>query len=248
MSKDLQSLLWLKITNRSQKIVSSKTLRHIFMLPEQHEIWAAGGFLSDFNKAVSLDACLEEVLFVLVPVTLDLLTTTIYVWTLLGTGYGLSTCIISLLYIYRVICTVRLSISWRRDTITSKRFKDAVAYVEHRKTVKAIYSDFSRKEILGSIVKILEDHAVEEEIARFERVQDVLQCQRLMAASSLFYRSIPPNAGFYLGFLVMSGCVVWQVRNHERTGTDLLPLFTFMEQLLTALSSLSSSLQRMQSV
>jgi ABC-type multidrug transport system fused ATPase/permease subunit len=118
--------------------------------------------------------------------------------------------------------------------------------VDHRKPAKVIYSDFSRKEILGSIVKILEDHAVEEEIARFEGVQNVLQCQRLMAASSLFFRNIPPNAGFYLGFLVMSGCVVWQVRIHERTGTDLLSLFTFMEQLLTALSSLSSSLQRMQ--
>src|SRR6202035_4708458 len=102
------------------------------------------------------------------------------------------------------------------------------------------------KDILGSVVKILEDHAVEEEVARFEEVQDIFQSRRLLAASSLFFRSVPPNAVFYLGFLVMSVCVVRQIKIHQRKGTDLLSLLTFMEQLLSALNSMSSSLLRMQ--
>lgn len=37
LCKELQSLLWRKIAYRTEQIVSSRTLRHIFKLPERHE-------------------------------------------------------------------------------------------------------------------------------------------------------------------------------------------------------------------
>jgi ABC-type multidrug transport system fused ATPase/permease subunit len=61
-----------------------------------------------------------------------------------------------------------------------------------------------------------------------------------MAAWSLFFRSISPNAVFYLGFLVMSGYV------YQRSVKDFLALVSFMEQLLSPLNSLSSSVQSIQ--
>jgi hypothetical protein len=46
----------------------------IFDLPEEHDRWATGGFLSHFNKGGSLNACLEEVIFACFHITFDLLT------------------------------------------------------------------------------------------------------------------------------------------------------------------------------
>jgi ABC-type bacteriocin/lantibiotic exporter with double-glycine peptidase domain len=110
LCKELQSLLWRKIAYQTEQIVSLRALRHIFRLPEHYDTWASGAFLSDFNKGGLLNTCLEEILFSLVPVILDLLATTIYVWMLLGTGYGCLICVMSLWYIHFVIRTVQISI------------------------------------------------------------------------------------------------------------------------------------------
>jgi ABC-type transport system involved in Fe-S cluster assembly fused permease/ATPase subunit len=90
-----QSWLWLEVGLRSQELIFVRTLIKIFDLLEEHDRWATGGFLSDFNKGGSLDACLEEVIFTWFPITFDLLTTSADLWMRLGIIYGLSVAMIS---------------------------------------------------------------------------------------------------------------------------------------------------------
>jgi hypothetical protein len=74
LCKCFQSWLWLEVCLRSQELIFDRTLMKIFDLPEEHDRWATGGFLSHFNKGGSLNACLEEVIFACFHITFDLLT------------------------------------------------------------------------------------------------------------------------------------------------------------------------------
>jgi hypothetical protein len=95
LCKCFQLWLWLEVGLRSQELIFVRTLMKVFDLPEEHDRRAIGGFLSDFNKGGSLDACLEEVIFAWFHITFDLLTTSADLWMRLGIMYGLSAAMIS---------------------------------------------------------------------------------------------------------------------------------------------------------
>jgi ABC-type transport system involved in Fe-S cluster assembly fused permease/ATPase subunit len=102
-------------------VISEQSLQTVLNDPEEELRWASGGFLSDFNKGGSLNKCLEELLFAWIPLVLDLFTTTIYIWILLGPIYGLVIDMISSWYVYCIIRNARRSVCWSREVVEAKR-------------------------------------------------------------------------------------------------------------------------------
>jgi hypothetical protein len=96
LCKCFQSWLWLPVALRSENIVSEGAVTYALHRPEYRERWATGSFLSDLSKGGSPNACLEIVLFIWIPITINLLTTSVDLWWNLGTLYGFCVTMIGL--------------------------------------------------------------------------------------------------------------------------------------------------------
>lgn len=123
-------------------------------------MWATGGFLSDINKGVSPDTCFKEFLFVLVPIILDL-----YMYRYFLRPDMVCRVVLSVLGIYVVLFALPKPLH-HRNKMQSRRIgpKTLSRMRTPGNSPGFFFGLLPRKEIFGSIVKILEDHAVKEEL------------------------------------------------------------------------------------
>lgn len=226
--KDLLPISWLPIKHQIQLEIAMNKLETILKDP-LNELWITGESISDFNKVVSLNPCLEETLFTLIPLTFNLLATANCIWNILGPYFGIVFSIFCMWYLHRIIYIFQSSTPRKRVSVVSKRAKDAVGM-----------------RIGQSLPKTVEENYAREAKDQWRKANCDVQTNEQSSLWFLFRERFSLHVVFYLMFVMMSGLLLQRETEWQRKITDFLSFHTFMEQLVAPLASLSSSLERIQ--
>lgn len=227
----LRSYLWIPVGQFTYRSLAVSSFEHVHGLSLDFHIGKkTGEVLSALDKGSAINSFLEQLVFNVLPVIVDLFVAIVYFFVEFDAYFALIVGIMTVTYLYATVKITEWRTGIRRDMVNKSREEYAVKAdsITNYETVKYF-------------------NAEEWEFKRYEEAVKTYQSAEWKAMTSLNVMNISQNLIFTMGLLATCLLSAYRVTTGKATVGSFVALLTYMAQLQSPLNFFGTLYRSLQS-
>ena len=227
----LRSYLWIPVGQFTYRSLAVSSFEHVHGLSLDFHIGKkTGEVLSALDKGSAINSFLEQLVFNVLPVIMDLFVAIIYFFIKFDVYFALIVGIMTVTYLYATVKVTEWRTGIRRDMVNKSREEYAVKAdsITNYETVKYF-------------------NAEEWEFRRYEEAVKTYQASEWKVMASLNVMNVTQGLIFTLGLLATCMLSAYRVTNGQATVGSFVILLTYMAQLQGPLNFFGTLYRSLQS-